>query len=158
MRHKLFRILATLSALLVVTTVFGQERGSEFENARAELQAGRDQIIREDLQLAEDELASFWPIYLDYVAELTTIRDRKATLIGEFMRAYQSGEFSDDFAERLIAENFAIKDAWTALQKSYVVKFRKVLSVQEVARFYQLENKLEAEVDAQLALVIPLVE
>ncbi len=158
MRHNAIRILATLPALLVVTTMFGQDTSTEIDNARAELQAGRDQIIREDLQLAEDELAAFWPVYQDYVTELTTVRDRKATLVGEFMRAYQSGEFSDEFAEWLIAENFAIREAWTALQKSYVAKFQKVLSVQGVARFYQLENKLDAEVDAQLALVIPLVE
>jgi hypothetical protein len=36
--------------------------------------------------------------------------------------------------------------------------FRTVLPVQEVARFYQLENKMDAEVDAQLALAIPLLE
>lgn len=158
MRHKVIGILATLPALLVVTTIFGQNMSTEIANARAELQAGRDQIIREDLQLAEEELAAFWPVYQDYVTELTTVRDRKAKLVGEFMRAYQSGEFSDEFSDWLIAENFAIREAWTALQKSYVAKFEAVLTVQGIARFYQLENKMDAEVDAQLALVIPLVE
>ena len=28
----------------------------------------------------------------------------------------------------------------------------------KVARFYQLENKMDAELDAQLALFVPLVE
>lgn len=41
---------------------------------------------------------------------------------------------------------------------SYIERFKAVLSVQQVARFYQLENKLDAEVDAQLALIVPLVE
>jgi hypothetical protein len=39
-----------------------------------------------------------------------------------------------------------------------VPRFREVLPVLKVARFYQLENKMDAEIDAQLALVIPLVE
>ena len=51
-----------------------------------------------------------------------------------------------------------IQEAWIGVQKEYLAGFRSVLPVQEVARFYQLENKMDAEVDAQLALAIPLLE
>jgi hypothetical protein len=36
--------------------------------------------------------------------------------------------------------------------------FKKSLPALKVARFYQLENKIEAEIDAQLALAVPLIE
>lgn len=128
------------------------------DQARAELQAGRDQIIRHELQLSDEELAAFWPIYQEYVARLALVRDRKATLIRRFVEAYEQGEFSDEFSEWIIAENFAIKHTWAGMQEDFLPRFRQVLPVQKVARFYQLENKLDAEVDAQLALVIPLAE
>ena len=130
----------------------------EFEQARNELQAGRDQIIREELGLSAEQQAGFWPIYRAYVARLAPLRDREAELVRKFVEAYEAGEFDDDFAEWLIEENFAIQEALLGVQKEFLAGFRSVLPVQEVARFYQLENKMDAEVDAQLALAIPLLE
>jgi hypothetical protein len=158
MRYKALTVLAILLALTISGAAQGQSQNAQLEAARAELQAGRDQIIREDLQLGEEELSGFWPVYEQYIADLAPIRDRKAVLVGRFMAAYRGGEFTIEFAEWLIAENFAVKGAWTDVQESFVERFKVVLSVQQVARFYQLENKLDAEVDAQMALIVPLVE
>jgi hypothetical protein len=158
MTHNISLVSVLILALFMSAAAVGQGENAELDAARAQMQAGRDQIIREDLQLSEDELARFWPIYQQYVSDLSVIRDRKATLVGQFMQAYQGGEFSDEFAVWLIEENFAIKSAWAGVQKAYVVQYMDVVPAQAVARFYQLENKLDAEVDAQLALVVPLVE
>ena len=133
-------------------------QNAQLDQARAELQAGRDQIIREDLQLSESELAAFWPLYEEYVATLAPLRDRKADLVTKFLEAYQAGEFNDEFAAWLIEENFAIKANWMKVQLDFVPRFREVVSVQHVARFIQLENKMDAEVDAQLAIAVPLVQ
>jgi len=158
MTHNISMVLVLILALFMSAAAVGQVENAELDAARAQMQTGRDQIIREDLQLSEDELAGFWPIYEQYVSDLSVIRDRKATLVGRFMQAYQGGEFSDEFAVWLIEENFAIKEAWAEVQKAYVDQFMDVVPAQAVARFYQLENKLDAEIDAQLALFIPLVE
>lgn len=158
MRYKALTVPVILTALIISVAAHGQSQNAQLEAARAELQAGRDQIIREDLQLGEEELSEFWPVYQQYVSELAVVRERKAVLVGRFLEAYRRGEFIEEFAEWLIAENFAIKDASTDVQESFVERFKAVLSVQQVARFYQLENKLDAEVDARMALIVPLVE
>ena len=158
MKHTIIVFAALIGFALAPSDAPAQGSESELDAARAELQAGRDQIIREDLQLSEDLLAAFWPVYEEYVAEISVLRDRKTRLVQDFMQAYRGGEFTDDFAEFIIKENFALKSEWAAIQKSYIERFKAVMPVQMVARFYQLENKLDAEVDAQLALVIPLVE
>lgn len=158
MRYRALTVPVILTALIISVAAHGQSQNAQLEAARAELQAGRDQIIREDLQLSEDELSEFWPVYQQYVFELAVVRERKAVLVGRFLEAYRRGEFTEEFAEWLIAENFAIKDASTDVQESFVERFKAVLSVQQVARFYQLENKLDAEVDARMALIVPLVE
>jgi len=158
MRYKALTVPVILTALIISVAAHGQSQNAQLEAARAELQAGRDQIIREDLQLGEEELSEFWPVYQQYVFELAVVRERKAVLVGRFLEAYRRGEFTEEFAEWLIAENFAIKDASTDVQESFVERFKAVLSVQQVARFYQLENKLDAEVDARMALIVPLVE
>ena len=157
-------VVLVLFAVLVAGEAVGQDPDAqrqaeqELANARAELQAGRDQVIREDLQLTEVEAAAFWPIYREYVTDVRVFRDRKTELIGRFVQTTGTEGFDDEFAAWLIAENFAIKDGWSATQKAYVPRFKGVLPVQKVARFYQLENKMDAEVDAQLAQVVPLVE
>lgn len=133
-------------------------QSSQFEQARNELQAGRDQVIREELRLTAGQQAEFWPIYRAYLARLAPLRDRKAQLVQKFVESYEAGRFDDEFAEWLIEENFAIKQAWLSVQKEFAAGFRTVLPAQEVARFYQLENKMDAEVDAQLALAVPLLE
>ena len=156
MHCRLLKALTVLVAVFAASAAIAQS--AEFEQARNELQAGRDQIIREELGLSADQQAGFWPIYRAYVARLSPLRDRKAELVRRFVEAYEAGEFDDEFAEWLIDENFAIKEAWLGVQREFSGGFRSVLPVQKVARFYQLENKMDAEVDAQLALAIPLLK
>ena len=43
------------------------------------------------------------------------------------------------------------------MKKGYVKKFKKVLPAKKVARYYQVENKLDAIIDVDLAREIPLV-
>jgi hypothetical protein len=43
------------------------------------------------------------------------------------------------------------------LHKKYMRRFGKLLTPLELARFYQIENKLDAVVNVQLAQGIPLI-
>ena len=162
MRHDTLKYLLAIFSLACCGTVFGAAsdvvENPELENARALLQAGRADIIREDLRMTDEESEGFWPVYEKYHAEIMVIRDRHAVMVAGFLLSYREGIFTDEFAEDLIDENFKIKRGLLKVQTKYVSKFRKVLPVVKVARFYQLENKMDAEVDAQLAFVIPLIE
>ena len=162
MRHDTVKYLLAIFSLACCGTVFGAAsdvvENPELENARALLQAGRADIIREDLRMTDEESGGFWPVYEKYHAEIMVIRDRHAVMIAGFLLSYREGIFTDEFAEDLIDENFKIKLGLLKVQTKYVSKFREVLPVVKVARFYQLENKMDTEVDAQLAFVIPLIE
>ena len=43
-------------------------------------------------------------------------------------------------------------------EKKYLRRFRKALPASKVTRFYQLDNKLDAEIDVALAALIPLYD
>ncbi len=156
--------LLMIVAFLGSTAALGEESGSsvlenqQLANARALLQAGRADIIREDLRLSDEESAGFWPVYEKYRAKIMVVRNRQATMIMDFLRSYQAGAVTDEYAESLLKDNFDIKGDLLKIQEKFVRQFRKVLPALKVARFYQLENKMDAEVDAQLALFVPLVE
>lgn len=164
MSISIFRVSTTLLVLLTGLVAFGQAAASgaidnpELANARALLQAGREQVIRDDLQLTEKEAAIFWPVYKGYRGEKRIVQDRHANMVADFLKRYDQGGFTDEYADQLIEDHFEIQTAILELQMRYVPMFRGVLPALKVARFYQLENKMDAEIDAQLALVVPLVE
>jgi len=164
MSYFTMRYLATLLMFVAGVAAHGQGADSagldnpELANARALLQAGREQMIREDLQMTEAESAAFWPVYNKYRDEKRIVQDRHAKMVARFLERHRDGGFDNEYAEHLIAEHFEIRGAILAVQMKYVPYFRETLPALKVARFYQLENKMDAEIDAQLALVIPLVE
>ena len=49
-----------------------------------------------------------------------------------------------------------IEEDRARLKAQYLPKFKKVLPVKKVARFYQIENKLDTALLAELAEAIPL--
>ena len=164
MRHNTIRHLLTMLALLGSAAAFGQNSASSvlenqaLANARTLLQAGRAEIIREDLRLNDEESAGFWPVYDKYHAEIMVVRDRQAKMIAGFLITYREGAVDEEFATGLIKDHFEIKGDLLKIQKKFLRQFRKVLPELKVARFYQLENKMDAEIDGQLALFVPLVE
>jgi hypothetical protein len=65
---------------------------------------------------------------------------------------------SDDAAKKLLEDSLSIDSAYLKLCHSYSAKFRDVLPDKKVARYYQLENKIEAVLKYELAKRIPLIQ
>lgn len=151
-------ILLYLTGSSATALAQGQAQSDEVAEGRAMVQAARDEIIRTELRLSDDEGAAFWPVYEDYSAEKAEVMDRYTDLIADYIQRYDRGDISMDYADELIRSFFAIKRELLDIQESYVPKFRKILPAVKVAQFYQLENKINAEIDAQLAISVPLIE
>ena len=163
MKHS-FRYLVVMGLCMLAAMaaaqqpVRGADQNSDLANARALLQAGRDEIIRDEMRLTETEAAAFWPAYERYMADLSMLRDRYAELVVGYLRAYREGSVSEEYAVQLIDEYLDIKSTQLDIRKKHLEHFRKALPARKAARFYQLEDKLEAELDAQLALYVPLMD
>ena len=65
---------------------------------------------------------------------------------------------TDETAGKLLTEMMSLQGERVKLQEKYVPEFQKVLPMTKVARFYQIENKLRAIVEYDLAAQIPLVK
>jgi hypothetical protein len=156
--------LAGIAALFIA--VFGQlqaqgsneQANEEIAEGRAMLRAGVDEIIREELALTAEEAELFWPTYAAYRSETRALMDRYTAMITEYMGRYDRGDLSDEYASDLMETFFSIKRDLLDVKMKYLPKFKKSLPALKVARFYQLENKIEAEIDAHLALAVPLIE
>lgn len=154
--------MKTICCTTIIVLVFcaaGPAAGQdEVAEGRAMVQAARDEIIRSELNFSDDEMAAFWPVYQEYTARRTVLMDRYTDLISEYMRRYDNADVSDEYADKLITDFFEIKRARLDLGESYVAKFKEVLPVLKVAQFYQLEHKIDADIDSQLAISVPLIE
>ncbi len=157
----MIRFLTTgIAALLLAlpTTGFGQQAGDEVAEGRAMVQAGREELVRSELRLTDKEAAAFWPIYEVYQAESAAIGDRYVAMLTEYVDRYDRGDLSDEYAIGLLDVFFGVKRDLLDVQTNYLPKFMEALPALKVAQFYQLENKIRAEIDAQLAVVVPLID
>lgn len=151
--------LALLPLTLGFSTTFAQEVDAEaLAEARALLKAGREELVREEMYLTDSESAAFWPVYEEYRDEVDTIRGRQAKIIAIYVEAYWDARLSDELAEKILEVHFLIEKDLLATENKYVPRFRKAIATAKVTRFYQLENKLDAEIDVALAQLIPLYE
>jgi len=65
---------------------------------------------------------------------------------------------NNEKARALLDESITIESLGLKLRQAYLPKFRKVLPEKKVARYYQIENKIQATLNYELAKEIPLVQ
>jgi hypothetical protein len=123
---------------------------------REKVRADKKLVVATALELTEGEAKAFWPVYGAYQSDMIEHYDRVAKLIGDYAKAYPT--MTDATATELLGEFLALETDYAALLNRYLPKFQRVLPPRKVARFYQVENKLRAVLDYQLARDIPLVK
>lgn len=164
MHQQFLRMTSTILLLLAGATAMAQsaeisdEWKIQLAAARELVQAERVVVITEEMQFTAGENETFWPLYEEYNKKMQVARDRYAELIADYVGKYYDYKLTDTDAKKILSEYFVIKDDLLKTQKSYVRKFEKIMSSIKVMRFYQLENKSQAEIDAALAIMVPLAD
>jgi hypothetical protein len=153
-------IVFALVALAFATASIAQEgtagRKDALEENRAKLQAARKAKVESNLTLTAEEAKAFWPLYDEYTAQVVKLGDRSSVLITEFARNYE--KLSDDQAKSMLIEQLDIQEQSLALRRETMKKMEGVLPPQKLTRFFQIENKFDAEVGCELAKMVPLAE
>lgn len=125
------------------------------EQARSLVQTERKMIVSQALELTPTESQAFWPVYDRYMAEIKDAGNLRVKVITDYAANYD--HMTDDVARQLIKDGLKFQEKTLKIRQSYLSKFRKVLPEIKVARFYQVENKLDAISSFALARQIPLV-
>jgi enoyl-CoA hydratase/carnithine racemase len=145
--------LVALATLAMRLPAHAQDAG-QTQSVRADLQAERTKLVAANLQLTEPEAAKFWPLYNEYRVKHSQLDDRAIALVDDFAANYES--LSDEKAKDLLKRQLELEDDRLKLRRSYVGKFEKVVPPKKVARYYQIERKLDAAVAYEAAKSIPL--
>jgi hypothetical protein len=122
---------------------------------RQEVGKDRREIVKANMLLTPSEAARFWPIYDAYVAERNKNGDRRVKLITDY--AANRDSMSEDEALRLLKESLDIDKHRVEIKEDFIKKFNKEVSARTTARFFHIESKLDATVDAARAARIPLI-
>jgi len=149
-----------LALALVSTPVRAEEKmdkaSSNMEILREKIKADKKLVVAANMDLTDAEAKAFWPLYQEYQSKLAKINERIGKLIVEYAQNYQS--MTNEIAKKLMKESMAVEKERLTLKESLMPKFQKALPAIKVARYYQIENKIQAVVQYGLADSIPLVE
>lgn len=155
------RSLFLMVGLAVLVLIFGnvllaQDRPADnMKIVLEKIKADKKLLVADNMQLTEAEAKTFWPVYEQYQNELFLLRTRTLKLIKDYEGAYEN--MTNPTAKKLLDEYMTIETLRLKLRQAYLPKFRKALSDVKVVRYYQIENKINAVLDYELASNIPLV-
>ena len=159
-RNRLKSIQLTLLVGLVASaaTAFTQDSSSNMEILRDKVKADKKLLIAVNLGLAEAESQKFWPIYEEYQKELQGLNERLGRTIDAYASEYNAKSLTDEKAKSLMDEAFSIEEAELAMRRKYLARLDGVVPTLKAVRYLQMENKIRAMINFDLAANIPLVE
>jgi len=149
-------VLVALLAVFIVSSMAQEKPADNMQIIREKIKTDKKLLIAENMNLTESEAKVFWPVYENYQKDLGKLFDKTVKLIENYAANYQT--MTEEAAKELINGYLVIEGERVTLMKSFLPKFRKVLPEKKVARYYQLENKIDAVVNYGLARQIPLVK
>ena len=124
--------------------------------ARQSAHTDRQVIIMGNMSFSSDESAEFWPAWKQYRAAVSANSDRTLALIKDFAANYES--MTDQKASELMSDSFSIQMQDIVIKQQFAKKIGMFMPAQKVMRVIQIENKLDAAIDLQLASEIPLAK
>jgi hypothetical protein len=127
---------------------------SEVALTRAAIQVRRQALVTAVMDLDGKESDAFWPLYREYRQEMAKVGDRFVKLLNGYLASYEN--LTDDQAKKLMDEYLSIERAKNSVKSKYVGKFSKAIPPRKVARFFQIDNKMDAVINGELAQTIPL--
>lgn len=155
-------LLLSLSILVVVpgglasqntSTASDQAEDTYIDSLRTDLRADKTTLITEVMQFSEKDAAAFWPVYKKYDAEVVQLNDERVRLIKTYADTWMT--MTDADAKQLAQRSLELEGRRADLRKKYFTEFSKVLPGLTVAKFFQLEHRLDLLVDLKIASDLP---
>ena len=149
-------VAAAITVFVVFPAVSQDKPADNMQILRDKIKADKKLLVAANMELTDAEAKAFWPVYEKYQDELFLLRGRTVKLIKDYTDAYE--KMSNDKAKALLDELMKIDSLGLKLRQAYLPKFRQVLPEVKVVRYYQIENKINAALNYELATNIPLMK
>ena len=154
---RLSTLFVTAICLAVVPSAWAQfEDDRAVQLSRSAIQAERQAVLAANLELSEKEKAIFWPLYEEYRNALESAISTRVELLNKYFASYET--LTDQEATALLEKHLAWEKEVLKVRSTYAKKMSKALSGKTVAKFFQIENKMDIIVEYEMAGEIPLIK
>ena len=160
MRMLFVAVLLSLVALSNVSAAQTAAQSNEpsvdsyIEALRADFRADKVALITEAMKFNDQDSKIFWPVYRKYDADLMPLNDKRVALIKSYADKFNT--MTDADAKTMIDQSLAFESGRIDLKKKYAKEFQKAgLSSLTVAKYMQLEHRLDLLVDMKIASELP---
>ncbi len=154
-----FAIALTIITLGLVPPAWAQNRpANNMDILREKVRADQKLLVATNLGLTGSEAKLFWPIYQEYQTGLNKLNRRIQRLLESYAEAHNSKTLTNEKARNLIRDYLSIEVDETRLKGAYIPKLNMVLPAKKVARYIQIENKIRAVFNYDLAAAVPLIQ
>lgn len=150
------KLLTAVILSMFASLTYAQTFDDYMEIVRDVLNTEKKAAVAEAMQLSEDVSAPFWELYNEYQFSLGKLHNQRIALIKDFAKNYEN--MSDEKADELWMGSMRYQQDLLKLKKSYYKKFKKILPAGQASKYFQIENKIDALINAELAAQIPLIE
>lgn len=147
--------VSSRTTLAQVETANGVEVEKDLMLLRRNLRTEKKQLIALNLPLTETEATKFWPVYDEYALAMSKVNDDFYSVIKDY--AANQKTLTDAQASSMINRWAAIQVQQAQTRQKYIPIVEKVIPARKAALFFQIDRRLYALMDLQVASQIPLV-
>ena len=116
-------------------------------------------VMKETIQLTDDEYKAFWSIFEDYQKGLGDVIPKFVTFTKKLIQAEDAHKtLSNEQADAIINDIFDAKIEMLMIQKSYMKKFRNVLPPQKLLRLVEVDEGITMAFRLKRLSEMPLVK
>jgi hypothetical protein len=146
------------AALLLLSVSARADDGTrpDMGTVREAMRVDKRALVEANLELTDAEAKAFWPIYVRYQRDLVATHQSLFQVVEE--DTLQAVKLTDEKALELVQRYLAAQAARTQVRRAYLKEIAQVLPGLKVARFFQIENKLDALIDYEMAARVPLAK
>lgn len=155
--HRLLQVVGIALALFCMGAELAQAQIDMPPGYWEKVRADKRAWIAQNMDLTPEEAKLFWPLYDEYQKDLAPLNQRLLDALVTYAKHYREQSLTDATAERLLMERVSIDASQARLQRSYAKRLSKDLPGRKVARYLQLESRLQTVIRYELAQHVPLV-
>jgi hypothetical protein len=144
-------------ALGLTAPLYAQDKAGDVTDMQALRQAVKNDkraLVASMLNLSDSEAKRFWPIYEAYQREIDNNGRRRGVALQEMM--FRDRPMTNSAARQYATELLAVDEALMRARRTMRNRVMRALPAVKAARYLQLEEKIRAVQDYDVAATVPL--
>jgi Spy/CpxP family protein refolding chaperone len=142
------------SCLVAAAVASPQTVKDSLEAGRQATESQRRILVSGALPLTDGEANAFWPLFDAYEKERRPLDEQANKVLADFLAG--AATLTDEQAKALVEQELNLEEARLKVRRAYFGRMVRAIPGRKVARFFQIDNKLDTAVRADIARQVPL--